>query len=250
MAHLETFASELPPVVLIHGWTCDASIWDAQQTALQKAGYSILIPNLPGHGNSPVPRSGIDGESFANAVEAALRSANISRAILVGHSMGGVVVRQFARLYPAKVIALVFVETPFDLTETAEDRAWHEAFGGRDGLTARRAFIETLFHRSTPVEVREPIMRKMLSAPTEVAVQSWQWMSRPGTARPDDHFAGPVLSIDGESNEVNVDTVRTMFPRFQRVRIEDAGHFVMIEKPAEFNRALLALLEAIATPPK
>jgi pimeloyl-ACP methyl ester carboxylesterase len=250
MSHLETFTSDLPSVVLIHGWTCDASIWDAQRPALRQAGYPVLIPNLPGHGDSPLPPGGIGEESFADAIDAAMRTGNIARAILVGHSMGGVVIRQFARLYPEKVIALVFVETAFDLTETAEDRGWQEAFGGNDGLTARRAFIETLFHRSTPSSLSESVIRKMLSAPTAIAVQAWQWMSQPETARPDDRFDGPVCLIDGERNEANIDAVRAMFPRLERVRIEDAGHFVMIEKPAEFNRALLAFLESIATSPK
>lgn len=229
---------------MVHGWTCDASIWDAQREMLE-ARFRVLVPELPGHGNSPLPARGIDERTFVDALHASMALANVSRAVLVGHSMGGVVIRQFARLYPEKVVALVFVETAFDLTETPEDRAWQEAFGGSDGLKARRAFIETLFHRSTPVDLREQVIQKMLSASGEVAVQAWRWMSRPSTARPDDHFAGPVLLIDGESNEVSVDAVRTMFPRFQRRLIEGAGHFVMLEKPTAFNRTLLAFLERV-----
>ncbi|HEX2854081.1 MAG TPA: alpha/beta hydrolase [Opitutaceae bacterium] len=236
--------AERVAVVLVHGWTCDASIWEGQREMLE-ARFCLLIPELPGHGKSPLPARGIEDLSFVNAVDAAMRRAGVSRAVLVGHSMGGVVVRQFARLHPGKVSALVFVETPFDLTETPGDRRWQDAFASHDGLKARRAFIETLFHPSTPAALREPVIRQMLSAPMEVAVQAWQWMTLPNTARPDDRFAGPVFLVDGESNEVAADAVRAMFPRFERVVIEGAGHFVMLEKPAAFNRALLAFLEAI-----
>jgi pimeloyl-ACP methyl ester carboxylesterase len=235
--------------MLVHGWTCDASAWERQRKALDPH-FRVLTLDLPGHGKAPLPKRGLQSRTFAHAINSALERAKVSRVVLIGHSMGGIVVRQFARLYPHKVRALVFVETAFDLTETPEDRAWLKAFRGRDAQQARRAFIQTLFHRSTPAALRKRITQQMLATPVRIATAAWQWMSRPQTGRPDDYFTGPVLAIDGATAEPLGPAVRTMFPQLQRVVIKSAGHFVMLERPAAFNRTLLAFLRSLVRDPK
>src|SRR5262245_57463284 len=100
-------------VALIHGWTCDETFWDAQVSDLIENGYRVITIEMPGHGHSEFPVGEYSMNLFARAVDAALTEAEVSRAVLVGHSMGGVVVRQFARMYPRKTVGMVFVDAPF-----------------------------------------------------------------------------------------------------------------------------------------
>jgi hypothetical protein len=74
-------------IVLIHGWTCDRTLWDAQVEAL-KGRYRVLAVDLPGHGASGAAPD-YSMRRFARAVEAVMRAEKIERAVLAGHSSFG-----------------------------------------------------------------------------------------------------------------------------------------------------------------
>src|SRR5207244_12023921 len=100
-----------------HGWTCDSSSWDAQVPAFSKK-YRLITLALPGHGQSGSPRDGkFSMDLFARAVEAVRKDAKADKIVLVGHSMGAPVIRQYARLYPQHVAALVAVDGPLDMQQ-------------------------------------------------------------------------------------------------------------------------------------
>ena len=97
-------------LVLVHGWTCDDSSWSGQVPALTSK-YRVLTLDLPGHGKSGKIDAGrFSMDLFARAVEAVRAEAGAERIVLVGHSMGTPVIRQYARLYPQRVAALVLVD--------------------------------------------------------------------------------------------------------------------------------------------
>ncbi len=97
-------------LVLVHGWTCDETSWSAQVPALSKK-YRVITMDLPGHGKSGMPKGGaFTMDLFARAVEAVRVEAKADRLVLMGHSMGTPVIRQYARLYPQHVAALVLVD--------------------------------------------------------------------------------------------------------------------------------------------
>src|SRR6266550_2172517 len=93
-------------VVLVHGWTCDSSSWDAQVPVLART-YRVITIDLPGHGKSDSPKDGkFSMDLFARAVEAVRAEAQAEKIVLVGHSMGAPVIRQYALLYPKHVAGL------------------------------------------------------------------------------------------------------------------------------------------------
>ncbi len=97
-------------VILVHGWTCDETTWNAQVPVLSKE-YRVVTLDLPGHGQSGAPKDGkLTMELFARAVEAVRKDAKADRVVVVGHSMGTPVVIEYARLFPQHTAALVFVD--------------------------------------------------------------------------------------------------------------------------------------------
>ena len=97
-------------VILVHGWTCDESSWDAQVPVLSQK-YRVITLDLPGHGKSDPPKDGkFSMIGFARAVEAVRAEAKVDKVVLVGHSMGTPVIREYARLYPKHVVGLVPVD--------------------------------------------------------------------------------------------------------------------------------------------
>src|SRR6266550_658364 len=96
-------------LVLIHGWTCNIDNWSDQFPDFAKRNRVIAI-DLPGHGQSDKPQVTYSMDYFARAVDAVMRDAKVKRAVLVGHSMGTPVARQFYRKYPEKTLAIVIVD--------------------------------------------------------------------------------------------------------------------------------------------
>ena len=70
----------------------------------------MIAIDLPGHGQSDKPQVTYSMDYFARAVEAVMNDAKAKRAVLVGHSMGTPVARQFYRKYPQKTLAIVIVD--------------------------------------------------------------------------------------------------------------------------------------------
>src|SRR5688572_9025860 len=95
-------------IVFIHGWTCNADFWQKSTGAFPE--YRTIALDLPGHGRSDKPKTDYTMEYFAKAVEAVMRDANVGKAVLVGHSMGTPVARQFYRLFPKKTLGIVIVD--------------------------------------------------------------------------------------------------------------------------------------------
>src|SRR5262245_64115933 len=99
-----------PAIIFVHGWTCDESSWQHQVPVFSKQ-YRVITLYLPGHGKSGSPKDGkFSMELFARAVEAVRSEAKVEKAVLVGHSMGTPVVRQYALMYPQSVAGLVLAD--------------------------------------------------------------------------------------------------------------------------------------------
>ena len=93
-------------LIFVHGWTCDDTSWSAQVPEFARK-YRVLTLDLPGHGQSALPADGkFSIGLFARAVEAVRAEARADSVVLIGHSMGAPVIREYARLYPQHVAGL------------------------------------------------------------------------------------------------------------------------------------------------
>jgi pimeloyl-ACP methyl ester carboxylesterase len=112
------FAPKQPAVVFIHGGAFDHSVWQWQSRYLAHHGFTVLVPDLPGHGRSPgAPRLSIG--DMADWIAALLDAAGLASAAVVGHSMGSLVALETALRHPQKVarLALVGASTPMPVSE-------------------------------------------------------------------------------------------------------------------------------------
>jgi pimeloyl-ACP methyl ester carboxylesterase len=233
-------------VILVHGWTCDSTTWKSQVPALVKD-YRVVMLDLPGHGKSGSPAGGdLTMDLFARAVEAVRQEADADRVVLVGHSMGTPVVMQYARLYPEHVAGLVFVDGIVSLPENLNiDASFSEQFAGPDGLKAREAMIRGMFSSATTPEMQKHILSMMLGAPEKTATGAMKAMFAPEIWK-EDIFTQPVLGlyVDG-SNSLKNENVKRRFPSLDYHEIAGTGHFLMLEKPEEFNRLLQEFLDRV-----
>lgn len=94
--------------VLVHGSWHGAWCWEHVILMLENAGHTVIAPDLPGHGQDKTPIKEITLNSYIDCI-ARIVKTNDSPVILVGHSLGGVMISQVAELFPQKVKTLVYV---------------------------------------------------------------------------------------------------------------------------------------------
>jgi pimeloyl-ACP methyl ester carboxylesterase len=99
-----------PALLLLHGLGCDHRTWDPVIDALARR-YTVIAPDLLGHGESDKPRGDYSVAGFANGMRDLLTVLGIDQATVVGHSFGGGVAMQFAYQFPERTERLVLVAT-------------------------------------------------------------------------------------------------------------------------------------------
>jgi pimeloyl-ACP methyl ester carboxylesterase len=109
-----TFDAAQPTIVFLHGAQHDHSVWILQSRYLAHHGYGVLALDLPGHMRSEGPL--LDTvEAMADRIADALRSANVTRMITVGHSMGSLIALELAQRMPQTVRGVALVATAFPM---------------------------------------------------------------------------------------------------------------------------------------
>jgi len=248
--HYSTHGTGPATLVFVHGWTCDESSWAAQIEPFAER-YRVVTVDLPGHGQSGAPAAdAFSIDLFAHAVEAVRAEIGAESIVLIGHSMGAPVIRQYARHYPRHVAALVPVDGPisaavfvFPTSDGAPPQL--PDFSGPQGREMREAMVRGMFTPDTPPAVEAHVLEMMLSAPQETAVGAMQAIGDPELWA-DVTIPMPVYAVYAGTAEMpSLEAVRQSVPEFEAVQIEGTGHFLMMEKPDEFNARLDGFLRRI-----
>lgn len=246
--HYKILGQGEPTLVLVHGWTCNLGFWKGQAGPLATAMRVVAI-DLPGHGLSDKPEIVYTMPLFARAVDAVLRDAKIEKAVLAGHSMGTPVVWQFARLFPAKTLALVAVDGSFRaFVTTEEDRQkWASRYKGQDYKTAMATVVDNLIGTIDDAALAREIKTEMLKTPQHVASSAAYEMSDPKVYVTEPKLGVPVLAVYAAAPQWSLGykkAIEAFIPKLDYQTISGVGHFLMMEKPADFNRRLLTFLRA------
>ncbi|MBC8045011.1 MAG: alpha/beta fold hydrolase, partial [Rhizobacter sp.] len=99
---------EAKTYVLVHGAFLDGTAWDKVKPLLEAQGHKVIVVNLPAHGNDPAPVGSTTFADYTKAVGAAINGQK-EKVILVGHSLGGMVVSAVAEMMPEKIEKLVYL---------------------------------------------------------------------------------------------------------------------------------------------
>ena len=245
--HSSTAGTGKQTLIFVHGWTCDSSSWEGQVTALAKK-YRVITLDLPGHGKSASPKDGkFSMDLFARAVEAVREEAKADKVVLVGHSMGAPVIRTYARLYPQRVAALVAVDGPLDLRGFPSPQAGQgpPPMVGPEGLKAREKMIRGMFTPQTPPALQDQILKMMLGAPEATANGAMASIFDPALRKADITSAPALAIYAGTAQVPDAAKTKEVLPNYEAAQMAGTGHFLMMEKPQEFNKLLAAFLDRI-----
>lgn len=232
-------------LVLVHGWTQNIDSWRDQLPDFAKRNRVIAI-DLPGHGQSDKPQTTYSMDYFARAIDAVMSDAKVKRAVLMGHSMGTPVARQFYRKYPEKTLAIVIVDG--SLRPFGDKALMDRMIAGFRGPNYRDTATQMFKGMSGPnlqEEAHARIQASFLNTPQHVVVSAMEGMAD-ASIWGEDKINVPVLAVMAKNPffPPNVEeSFRALAPKMEFQMWDGVGHFLMMEKPKQFNEVALAFLD-------
>jgi pimeloyl-ACP methyl ester carboxylesterase len=241
------------PLVLLHGGSGSWTHWLRNVEALAAAGRRVVVPDLPGFGESARPPLGQDADAVAPAVAEGLRQLLGDDPVdVVGFSFGGLTAALMAAGQPERVRYLVLVGAPgLGLRDKRQTlRSWRHEADAAERLAAHRSNLATLMlYRPEAIDdtavalqaanvPRDRMQRRRL-AMTDILLQTLP------------AIRCRVDAIYGDRDALYRETLEELEPALRHAPtfgelafVRGAGHWVQYEDPAGFHRELLRLLAA------
>jgi pimeloyl-ACP methyl ester carboxylesterase len=256
-------------VVLLHGMNFGGFYFGGPIDALRKEGFRVVVPDQIGFGRSSKPIIPYNFHDMALNTRMLLESLGITRAAIVGHSMGGMLAARFAASYPEMTERLVLYD-PIGLTDLRWNQPWHSAEEAYKATMARTqdqawqaayANIERYFPDAWKPEYEQYV--RILYAPTlsgdwprlAMARSIYQQMPYLDPVVDDwAHIKAKTLVLGGAKDIAGGERNGYDFPQLAKhiadtiphaelVVLPDLGHVPHLQAPAIFNRELLKFLE-------
>jgi pimeloyl-ACP methyl ester carboxylesterase len=245
--HYKSLGEGKTAVVFVHGWCCDHTVWREQAAALDGK-VRMLFIDLPGYGKSDKPRIDYTMDVFAKGVDAVLRDAGVEQAILVGHSMGTPVVRQFYRRFPGKTKALVFVDGRLQrfARDPAEAQKFLSMFKEETFKETAPKSLAAMLPPNTPAALRKQVETLVANTSPQVAVSSMRGMLLDEKVWKEDPVKVPAQALMAKSpfwTEEYKKFVKKLVPDLDYREFDGVGHFLFMERPKAVNEALAEFLK-------
>lgn len=251
------------PVVLLHGYAETSRMWMPLIPELAKR-CMVIVPDLPGIGDSGIPANGLDMKSAATTIHALVRSLGVEKAEVVGHDIGLMVAYAYAAQFPAEVSKLVVMDAFLPGVAGWENiyndpGMWHFRFNGPipEALVQgrERTYFEHYWNdfaadkkRSIPEEDRKAYAAAY-ARPGRMRAGwayfvSFQQAAKDFAELSKTKLTMPVLSIAGEKASAGVlgDQMKLVATDVTVIALKDTGHWLMEERPKETMEALLKFL--------
>ena len=222
------------PIFFIHGNGANLTQWDAQLRHFAAA-HRVVAMDLRGMGRSDVPVDGVYTlDAMVEDLHTIANTLNLDRFVLVGHSFGGSVVMAYAAAHPERVAGVVYADAAGRVQAKPEQwERYLSALRMDKPKVVREAFEPML--KTASSEVKAAVLKSVDRTSTEVFVEAMENLRDFDVHRAVRAYPGPVLAI------VAMDTPSSFHVQFPNVplrRIEGVGHWLMMEKPEEFNALL------------
>ena len=242
------------PLVLIHGFTLDTRMWDAQFEMFAQY-YRVIRYDVRGFGKSALPTS----ESYAHAddLKALLEHLGISHAYVLGLSMGGEIAINFALTYPETTRALVPVDSALEGFQASEE--WTEEWDELVRVLGSM-YREGRLQAAIEFWLNSPLLKPALEKPglkfrlvQNADYSGWHFFNEDPVRNPDppaaqrlDKINVPTLIIVGERDlpdfHAIADTLQQEIPNARKVVLPRVGHISSMEDPDRFNEVVLSFL--------
>ncbi len=235
-----------PNLVLVHGWMCDQTYWDRQVPVLAE-GFGVVSIDLAGHGLSGDQRESWTTVSLGEDVRAVVKHLGLERVIVVGHSLGGRVGLEAARLLPGTVIGVIGVDTLHDADAAMDPDQAEALLAGfeQDFATTCDGFVRSMFVAGTDSAIIDGVAADMCAGPQTIGAALLRDYVFYDEAAAMAAAGVPLRCVNADKWPTNVAGNRA-YADFDVTILPGFGHFLMQEAPDQLNTALIDMTIAIA----
>ena len=233
------------PLVLVHGYPLDHSIWN-EVVALLENDFDIITPDLRGFGGSDVVESQYKISDMAADIAGLLDHVGIKKATLVGHSMGGYVSLAFANAYPERLLGLGLVASQA-LADAPENKIGRYNAAEEILKTGVEPVAEAFSPKLTPDERVQASVRKLIASqrPAGLAGALKAMAERDDSSPILSGFEFPVVIVHGDIDGLipaqRAQEIKAAIPQAELTELPHIGHMPMMEDPQSTATALRKL---------
>jgi pimeloyl-ACP methyl ester carboxylesterase len=248
-------------VVLFHGMNFGGFYFGGPIDLLRKEGFRVVVPDQIGFGRSSKPVIPYNFHDMALNTRTLLQSLGVTRAVIFGHSMGGMLAARFAASYPEMTERVILCD-PIGLTDVRWEQPWHsaeEAYRASMAQThdqlwqAAYANIQRYFPNAWKPEYEKYV--RILYAPTLSG--DWPRLAMVRAIYRQITYLDPVVhdwehikakalvlggELDGQNFPALAKHIAETIPGARLVVIPKVGHVPHLQAPEIFNRELLKFL--------
>jgi pimeloyl-ACP methyl ester carboxylesterase len=233
-------------LLFVHGWCINKEYWSDQEKYFCSR-YKVVSIDLPGFGNSGKNRSNWTFEQYASDINEFIKAANLKNVILIGHSMSGDILLKTDTQYPESVIGIVGIDNlhkPGIKNTDGETKQIEDFFAMMDSSfsgTVEAYTKASLFPASADSSIvnrvvsdfkrNDPVIAiKVLRSLVDVSQQERDMMQQ---------LKHKLYLVNSDMNPTQIDSLKKYCKSSAEVvYVKGTGHYPMIEKPDEFNKAL------------
>ena len=233
------------PMVLIHGYPLDHTIWSLVAPLLEKD-FDIIMPDLRGFGESAASPASYQLSDIADDIAALLDFLKIKNAAIAGHSMGGYVALAFARSHPKRVSGLGLLSSQA-IADPPEKKAGRIETAARVEANGVGEVAESMSQLLTANVALQADLKKLIlrQSPEGVAGSLRAMAERLDSTDILPSFDFAVTIIHGLTDKImpieRAREVKSAVKKGYLFEIERAGHMPMMETPKSTSEALKSL---------
>lgn len=238
-------------LVFIHCWACDRTFWREQLDVFSDR-YRVVSLDLAGHGSSGKDRKAWSIPSLGRDVQTVADRLKLKRLILIGHSMGGYVALEAARLMPGRVQGIVAVDTLHSAeTQITEQQVAQimKRFEADYGKTMDE-FLGALLPKTADPTLRQWVLTKAKAGDRSALLALLQAFGALDIKKMFSNAKVPIRAINAKpplAPETTVE-INRRYSDYGAVFMEGVGHYPQLERPAEFNQKLTEVVAALSRP--
>jgi len=252
-----------PAVVLLHGYTQTSRMWRPIIPLLAEK-FTVIAPDLPGIGDSEIPKDGLDMKTAAIRIHALVKSLGVEKARVVGHDIGLMVAYAYAAQFPTETEKLIVMDAFLPGVAGWEDvynnpGIWHFRFNGPtpEALVRgrERIYFDYFWNdfaadkmRSLP-EADRAAYTAAYARPGRMRAGwayfvSFQQAARDFAQLSQTKLTMPVLAIGGQkaNGQVLGEQMKIVATNATIIVLKNTGHWVLEENPKETTDALMKFL--------